>query len=125
MTCQEKTETRLQGEPASEDMTLEVAREPEVPVEDAVMPVGKPRKRRRDRSGCTTQNSTNKGHYPGVLRIPEGTGRNPQRDDTPCGSGTAGGKLNRENSDQGEHGTENLGTTEVREERQPTQKDKN
>jgi hypothetical protein len=49
MACQEKTEAHLQGEPASEDMTSEVAHEQEVPREDAeVMPVGEPRKRRRD-----------------------------------------------------------------------------
>jgi hypothetical protein len=36
--------------PVSVDMTPEVAHEQEVPVEDAeVMPVGEPRKRRRDR----------------------------------------------------------------------------
>jgi hypothetical protein len=33
--CQGKTEACLQEEPASEDMTSEVAHEPEVPVEDA------------------------------------------------------------------------------------------
>jgi hypothetical protein len=50
MTCQEKTEARLEEEPASEDMTPEVAHEPEVPLEDAVvMPVGEPRK------GCRTR----------------------------------------------------------------------
>jgi ABC-type Zn2+ transport system substrate-binding protein/surface adhesin len=49
MACQEKTEARLQGQPASEDMTLEVAHEHEVPLEDAVvMPVGEPRKRHWD-----------------------------------------------------------------------------
>jgi hypothetical protein len=49
--CQEKTEARLEGkeEATSVDMEPEVAHE-EVPVEDAVvMPVGEPRKRRRDR----------------------------------------------------------------------------
>jgi hypothetical protein len=46
---QGKTEARVQGERASEDMTLEVAHEQEVPLEDAeFMPVGEPRKRRRD-----------------------------------------------------------------------------
>jgi hypothetical protein len=50
MACQEKTEARLQGEPASEDMTPEVAQEQDVSLEDAVeMPVGEPRKRLRDR----------------------------------------------------------------------------
>jgi hypothetical protein len=46
----EKTEARLQvEEPASEDMTPEVAHEQEVPLEDAVvMPVREPRNRRRD-----------------------------------------------------------------------------
>jgi hypothetical protein len=49
MAYQEKTEARLQEEPASEDMTPEVAHEQEVPMEDAVvMPVGEPTKRRRD-----------------------------------------------------------------------------
>jgi hypothetical protein len=50
MACQENTEARLEGkeEPTSEDMEIEVAQE--VPVEDAaVMPVGEPRNRRRDR----------------------------------------------------------------------------
>jgi hypothetical protein len=48
--CQETMEARLEKEtPASEDMTPEVAHEQEVPLEDAeVMPVGEPRKRRRD-----------------------------------------------------------------------------
>jgi hypothetical protein len=56
MACQENTEARLQGEPASEDMTLEVAHEQEVPVEDATrMPVGEPRKRRRDRRHLAAQ----------------------------------------------------------------------
>jgi hypothetical protein len=127
MACQEKTEARLQAEPTSEDMTPEVAHGQEVPREDAeVMPVGEPRKRRRDRhlaavsrqkkkdqnldarrrrkgqeraqrkDGCRrnlvaariganhseqTRNSTNKEHYPGVLWIPEGIGRCPQRGD--------------------------------------------
>jgi hypothetical protein len=50
MACQKKTEARLQREPASEDMTLEVAHEQEVPLDDAVaIPVGEPRKGRRDR----------------------------------------------------------------------------
>jgi uncharacterized protein with HEPN domain len=51
MACQEKTEARLEIEkPTSEDMTPEVAHRQEVPLEDAVvMPVGEPRKRRRDR----------------------------------------------------------------------------
>jgi hypothetical protein len=50
MACQEKTEVRLgEEEPTSVEMKPEVAHE-EVPVEDAAMtPVGKPRKRRRDR----------------------------------------------------------------------------
>jgi hypothetical protein len=48
--CQEKTEVRLEEEePTSVDRTPEVAQEREVPREDAVeMPVGEPRKRRRD-----------------------------------------------------------------------------
>jgi hypothetical protein len=56
MACQEKTEARLQGEPASEDMTPEVAHEQEFPLEDAiVMPVGEPRKMRRDRRYMAAQ----------------------------------------------------------------------
>jgi hypothetical protein len=56
MACQEKTEPRLQGEPASEDMTLEVAHEQEFPLEDAVvMPVGELRKRRWDQRHLATQ----------------------------------------------------------------------
>jgi hypothetical protein len=48
MACQEKTEARLQEEPASEDMTLEVAHEQEVLREDAaVMPVRGLRKQHR------------------------------------------------------------------------------
>jgi hypothetical protein len=50
MVCQEKMEAHLKGkeEPTSMDMEPEVAQE--VPVEDAaVMPVGEPRNRRRDR----------------------------------------------------------------------------
>jgi hypothetical protein len=54
MACQEKMEARLQHEPASEDMTPEVAHEQEIPLEDAVvMPVGEPRKGRRDRRHLT------------------------------------------------------------------------
>jgi hypothetical protein len=50
MACQETMEARLEAEePTSVDMTPEVADDQEVPVEDAVeMPVGEPRKRRRD-----------------------------------------------------------------------------
>jgi hypothetical protein len=51
MACEEKTEVRLgeTEEPASVDVTPEVADE-EVPVQDAArMPVGEPRKKRRDR----------------------------------------------------------------------------
>jgi hypothetical protein len=53
--CQEKMEARLEEEePASVDMAPEVAQEQEVPLEDAVeIPVGKPRKRRRDRRYLT------------------------------------------------------------------------
>jgi hypothetical protein len=49
--CQGTMEARLEAEePASVDMTPEVADDQEVPVEDAeVMPAGEPRKRRRDR----------------------------------------------------------------------------
>jgi hypothetical protein len=49
--CQETTEARLEvEEPASVDMTLDVADNQEVPMEDAAeMPAGEPRKRRRDR----------------------------------------------------------------------------
>jgi hypothetical protein len=54
--CQEKTETRLQGEPASVDMTPEVAHEQDVSQEDAVVvPVGEPRKRRRDQQHLAAQ----------------------------------------------------------------------
>jgi hypothetical protein len=108
MACLEKTEARLQveDEPASVDTTPEAAHEQEVPREDAdVMPVGteggtKPdpeekwvpkelgRRPQRSEPFCTTQNSTNKGHYPGVLWTPEGIGRCPQRDDPSCASGT-------------------------------------
>jgi hypothetical protein len=43
-------------EPASVDMTPEVAHDQEVPVEDAVvMPVGEPRKRRRDQRHLVAQ----------------------------------------------------------------------
>jgi hypothetical protein len=50
MACHGRMEERLQGEPASVDMTPEVAHEQEVPLEDAIiMPVGELRKRRRDR----------------------------------------------------------------------------
>jgi hypothetical protein len=51
MTCQKKTEVRLEEEePTSVEMKPEVADE-EVPKEDAaVMSVGEPRKRRRDRN---------------------------------------------------------------------------
>jgi hypothetical protein len=50
MACQETTEARLQGKPASVDTTPEVAQEQEVPREGAArMPVGEPRKRRRGR----------------------------------------------------------------------------
>jgi hypothetical protein len=51
MACQEKTEARLEEDkPASVDRTPEVTQEQEVSREDAVdMPVGEPRKRRRDR----------------------------------------------------------------------------
>jgi hypothetical protein len=50
MACQETMEVHLEEEePTPENMTPEVAHEQEVPVEDAVMPVGEPRKRRRDR----------------------------------------------------------------------------
>jgi hypothetical protein len=51
MACLEETEARLEveGKPASVDTKPEVAHEQEVPREDAeVMPVGEPRKRRRD-----------------------------------------------------------------------------
>jgi hypothetical protein len=50
MACQEKMEASLEEEePASVDMTPDVAHEQEVPKEDAVeMPVGELRKRRRD-----------------------------------------------------------------------------
>jgi hypothetical protein len=52
MACQDTMEALLEEDkPASVDMTPEVAHEQEVPVEDAtVMPVGEPRKRRRDRN---------------------------------------------------------------------------
>jgi hypothetical protein len=48
--CQETMEARLEvEEPASADITPEVADDQEVPVEDAVgMPAGDPRRRRRD-----------------------------------------------------------------------------
>jgi hypothetical protein len=50
MACQKKTEALLQEDkPASVDTTPEVAHEQGVPLEDAEeMPVGEPRKRRRD-----------------------------------------------------------------------------
>jgi hypothetical protein len=56
MTCQEKTEVRLEEEePTSVEMKPEVAHE-EVPLEDAVvMPVGEPRKRRRDQRHLAAQ----------------------------------------------------------------------
>jgi hypothetical protein len=49
--------------PASEDMTPEVAHEQEFPLEDAVvMPVRKPRKRRRDRRHLAAQRRQKKEH---------------------------------------------------------------
>jgi hypothetical protein len=55
MTCQEKTEVRLEEEPTSVEMKPEVAHE-EVPLEDAeVMPGGEPRKRRWDRRHLAAQ----------------------------------------------------------------------
>jgi hypothetical protein len=50
MACQETMEACPEcKEPASVEMTPEVAHEQEVPLEDAaVMPVGEPRKGRRD-----------------------------------------------------------------------------
>jgi hypothetical protein len=49
--CQEKTEARLEEEPASVDMTPKVAHEQEFPLEDAAMiPVRGLRKQRRGRS---------------------------------------------------------------------------
>jgi hypothetical protein len=56
--CQDAMEANLEGkgEPASEDMTPEVAHEQEVPLEDAgVLPVGGPRKSRRDRRHLAAQ----------------------------------------------------------------------
>jgi hypothetical protein len=57
MARQQKTEARLQEDkPASVDMTHEEAHEQEVPLVDAVfMPVGEPRKRRRDRRQLAAQ----------------------------------------------------------------------
>jgi hypothetical protein len=58
MACQEKMEARLEVEdkPASVDTTPEVAHEQGVQMEDAViMPVGEPRKRRRDRRHLAAQ----------------------------------------------------------------------
>jgi hypothetical protein len=52
MACEEKTEVRLEKkeEPTSVEIKPEVADEREVPVQDAArMPVGEPRKKRRDR----------------------------------------------------------------------------
>jgi hypothetical protein len=57
MACQEKMEARQEvEEPASVDMTTEVARDQEVPREDAeVLSVGEPRKRRRDGRNLAAQ----------------------------------------------------------------------
>jgi hypothetical protein len=57
MACQGNMEARLEAEdkPASVDTTPDVARDQEVPVEDAeVMPVGEPKKRHRDRRHLAT-----------------------------------------------------------------------
>jgi hypothetical protein len=51
MACQENMEARLEGKekPTSEDMEPEVAHEEDKAEDAAVMPVGEPRNRRRDR----------------------------------------------------------------------------
>jgi hypothetical protein len=71
-------------------MEIEVAQE--VPVEDAaVMPVGEPRNRRRDRWNLAAerrqrkqQERTRRSKW-----VPKGFGRSPQWDDPPCSDGTA------------------------------------
>jgi hypothetical protein len=61
MAYQEKTEALLQDKPASVDMTSEVAHEQEVPMEDALeMPVGEPRKRRRNERHLAAQSRQKK-----------------------------------------------------------------
>jgi hypothetical protein len=57
MACQEPMEARLEEDkPASEERTPEVAQEQEVTKEDAIeMPVGEPRKRRRDQRHLVAQ----------------------------------------------------------------------
>jgi hypothetical protein len=62
MACEEKTEIRLEDveEPASVDVTPEVTNE-EVPVQDAErMPVGEPRKKRRDRRRLAAERRQNR-----------------------------------------------------------------
>jgi hypothetical protein len=63
MACKEKTEARLgKEEPASVEMKPKAAHE-EVPVKDAArMPVGEPRKRRRDRRHLAAQRRQKKLH---------------------------------------------------------------
>jgi hypothetical protein len=104
LTCHETMEARLQGEPASVDRTPEVAQEREIQREDAVeIPVGEPRKRRRDqrrnlaavlRQKKKDQNLDARRHkkeQKWTLRK-NGCRRNlfccPQRDDPSCESGT-------------------------------------
>jgi hypothetical protein len=61
MACQEKTEARLEEEPASVEMKPELAQE--APVEDAtVMKVGEPRNRGRNRQNLATERCQKKQH---------------------------------------------------------------
>jgi hypothetical protein len=90
MACQEM-EARLE-EPTSVDRKPEVAQQREAPVNDAeVMPVGElKRKRRRDQKLAAEPE----------MWTPEEIGRRPQRNDPPCESGTAEGKLRWEKTHQ-------------------------
>jgi hypothetical protein len=98
MTCQKKTKAHLQEDkPASVDTTPEVAHEQGVPLEDAEeMPVGEPRKRRRDGRNLAAvrhqktkdRNLDARRRSTQQKRTPKGFGRSPQRDDPSYSCGT-------------------------------------
>jgi hypothetical protein len=135
LACQEM-EARPEEKLTSVDRKPETAEERQVPEENAeVIPVGEPRnKRRKDRKLAAD---------PGKGWVSKKTGRRQQRDEPPCGSGMENASRQedapsrdsgttherhlqaehdsqrnhyQERSHQGQHGTRNLETTDVREE---------
>jgi hypothetical protein len=89
-------------DPTSEEMESG-AEHQEGPKEDAVVkPVKGRKKRHRDRNLATERSGQPEGRGPGELWSAQGIGRRRQKDDPPCRSDTAQGKVRQETFDQGQ-----------------------